>query len=629
MSMYPHRGMGAVPPGNSSRLNELLDQIRAEFDTQLRQTEGLEHQISAQVSEMQLVREKVYAMEQTHMTLKQKYEEELSVLRHQLAEATRGKGGAGQPAMAGPPPHAGPSQQQPPSIAPGNGLFSGIMAGGNQGGLAPPQQQQPQQQQPQQQQQPPHQQHGPPQEQQMGPQHQMAQAAPGLPVPPPHAPTQAQQQQQGPYQQQPYGGPMSNGMASQPPPGTASPGPGRWGVGRPPNGVGPTTPQINTPVPYPGNAQSPSISQPTPDHPRMGGPRAPPPPVGNALGDLELDSLAPHNKKTGNEWHAIFNPQVQRVLDVDLVHSLQHDSVVCCVRFSQDGKYVATGCNKSAQIFDVASGEKICVLEDHNASDPTGSTDLYIRSVCFSPDGRYLATGAEDKIIRVWDIQNRTIRNHFTGHEQDIYSLDFARDGRTIASGSGDRTVRLWDIEEGVNTMTLTIEDGVTTVAISPDTQYVAAGSLDKSVRVWSIPEKMLVERLEGADGHKDSVYSVAFSPNGKDLVSGSLDRTIKMWELGAPRSGRDGIRAGKCIKTFEGHRDFVLSVALTPDANWVLSGSKDRGVQFWDPRTGTTQLMLQGHKNSVISVAPSPQGGYFATGSGDQKARIWSYRPL
>jgi glucose repression regulatory protein TUP1 len=175
----------------------------------------------------------------------------------------------------------------------------------------------------------------------------------------------------------------------------------------------------------------------------------------------------------------------------------------------------------------------------------------------------------------------------------------------------------------------LTIEDGVTTVAISPDTQFVAAGSLDKSVRVWDIMTGYLVERLEGPDGHKDSVYSVAFSPNGKDLVSGSLDRTIKMWELSSPRGPQGtGAKGGKCVKTFEGHRDFVLSVALTPDANWVLSGSKDRGVQFWDPRTGTTQLMLQGHKNSVISVAPSPQGSYFATGSGDMKARIWSYRP-
>ncbi len=80
----------------------------------------------------------------------------------------------------------------------------------------------------------------------------------------------------------------------------------------------------------------------------------------------------------------------------------------------------------------------------------------------------------------------------------------------------------------------------------------------------------------------------------------------------------------------------------MTPDGEWVMSGSKDRGVQFWNPRSGDTQLMLQGHKNSgkaisdssmessrliattVISVAPSPQGGLFATGSGDMRARIW-----
>lgn len=43
MSMYSHRGMGAVPPGNA-RLNELLEQIRAEFDSQQRQTESFEHQ---------------------------------------------------------------------------------------------------------------------------------------------------------------------------------------------------------------------------------------------------------------------------------------------------------------------------------------------------------------------------------------------------------------------------------------------------------------------------------------------------------------------------------------------------------------------------------------------------------
>lgn len=89
---------------------------------------------------------------------------------------------------------------------------------------------------------------------------------------------------------------------------------------------------------------------------------------------------------------------MQRVLDVELVHHLVHDSVVCCVRFSRDGKYVATGCNRSAQIFDVATGQNVATLQDESV-DKDG--DLYIRSVCFSPDGKYLATGAEDKQIRV------------------------------------------------------------------------------------------------------------------------------------------------------------------------------------------------------------------------------------
>ncbi|TVY38899.1 Transcriptional repressor [Lachnellula subtilissima] len=594
--MYnPHRGLG--PPAANARLNELLEGVRAEFENQSRASGEYENSIQHQLQEMQVVREKVYAMEQTHLALKQKYDEEISRLHREL----EARGGNPRPAGIGAPPqNAGPAGQAPPSIGHGpSNLFGGIMAGQGPGGpgLAPP---------------PQADQHGPPQ-------HQMPQPGP----PPPPALQGPPPQQQPPFQSGGYPQP-SNGYGAQAPPNNASPGPGKGRVLNPRGPGGPATPQLNQPMPYPGPnpraAASPQVGHPMPtQHPQFR--------VGNALAELDLERLPDHQKKVESDWFAIFNPEVPRVLDVDLLHTLQHESVVCCVRFSHDGKYVATGCNRSAQIFDIITGQKICILQDESV-DSVG--DLYIRSVCFSPDGRYLATGAEDKLIRVWDIASRTIRNTFAGHEQDIYSLDFARDGRTIASGSGDRTVRLWDIEAGQNILTLSIEDGVTTVAISPDTKLVAAGSLDKSVRVWDAVSGYLVERLEGPDGHKDSVYSVAFAPNGKDLVSGSLDKTIKMWELVAPRGGHpnNAPKGGRCIRTFEGHKDFVLSVALTPDGNWVLSGSKDRGVQFWDPRTGNTQLMLQGHKNSVISVAPSPIGGSFATGSGDMRARIWTYKP-
>jgi glucose repression regulatory protein TUP1 len=114
--------------------------------------------------------------------------------------------------------------------------------------------------------------------------------------------------------------------------------------------------------------------------------------------DIDLHNIPPDLKQDGSDWFAVFNPKVKRVLDVKLVHTLMHESVVCCVRFSADGKFLATGCNRTAQIYDTKTGAKTVVLNDKAASK---SGDLYIRSVCFSPDGKFLATGAEDKKIRV------------------------------------------------------------------------------------------------------------------------------------------------------------------------------------------------------------------------------------
>ncbi len=149
-------------------------------------------------------------------------------------------------------------------------------------------------------------------------------------------------------------------------------------------------------MPYPGAS------------PQMGRPSPPPPShnVGNMLADLDPDQMRSDQKREGNDWFAVFNPNVRRSLDVDLVHNLVHESVVCCVRFSRDGRYVATGCNRSAQIFDVSTGNQVTKLQDDTV-DKDG--DLYIRSVCFSPDGNFLATGAEDKLIRVCYFLSSTI----------------------------------------------------------------------------------------------------------------------------------------------------------------------------------------------------------------------------
>ncbi|KAI8376477.1 WD40-repeat-containing domain protein [Radiomyces spectabilis] len=546
MSVYNHRPI--VPP-TPSRLIELLDAVKSEFDQLAQeamvcksQRDEFEHKMNSQIQEMNLFQQNLIDLERSQQIIKKQYEEEIARLRQQLDQLQHG----------GAPP--------PTSNAP---MYSGSNA---------------------------YPQPAPPMLDSKPPAHLA-----GYPSGPPPPPTSAH-------------------LSSAPPPHPTAAG----------------TPYMNGSSPLPTGTPPPQMTS------GRGGneslkPVGPVPTANPPLADFDPENVPANMKVEGQDWFALFNPKAQRYLKVDLLHTFEHGSVVCCVKFSADGRYLAAGCNQATYVYDTVTAVRVAVLQDENAGR---DGDLYIRSVSFSPDGKHLATGAEDKQIRIWDIGKKRIRRVLQGHEQDIYSLEFSRDGRILVSGSGDRTARIWDWQDGQCMHVLRIKDmdqkdpGVTSVAISPDGRLVAAGSLDKVVRVWDAVTGQPLERL---DGHKDSVYSVAFMPDGKTLISGSLDKTLRMWALGTHDRAYAGDRGkNACKQVFTGHKDFVLSVATTPDGNWIVSGSKDRGVQFWDPRTGQTQFMLQGHKNSVISVATSPgRSPMFATGSGDNRARIWRYESL
>ncbi|KAK3957075.1 hypothetical protein QBC32DRAFT_1799 [Pseudoneurospora amorphoporcata] len=119
---------------------------------------------------------------------------------------------------------------------------------------------------------------------------------------------------------------------------------------------------------------------------------------------------------------------------------------------------------------------------------------------------------------------------------------------------------------------------------------------------------------LQTLEGHRNYVLSVAFSPDGQRLASGSYDNTIKIWD---PASG-------SCLQTLEGHRYSVRSVAFSPDGQRLASGSDDNTIKIWDPASGSCLQTLEGHRDSVRSVAFSPDGQRLASGSDDNTIKIW-----
>lgn len=367
---------------------------------------------------------------------------------------------------------------------------------------------------------------------------------------------------------------------------------------------------------------------------------------GGAIGDIATAAMASagsiSNTSTTNnpayDWIVTYNPKAQRLLSIDLLQSINFSGVVCCVRFSNSGNFLAASGNKLCNIYDVRTGQNVLSLP-HDSVD---GGDLYVRALSFNSSDTLFAAGSEDNSIRVWDISKfgnePKLIQTLKGHDQEVYALEFIDDER-IVSGSGDQSLKIWNVHAGeclasiqseLPEASVQRESGITSLSISADRKKIVTGSLDRLVRVYGLlineidGESAEIRLIETFEGHEDSVYSVTFDSSDETVISGSLDKTIRKWSL-------DSV-GPKCLQVIPSHRDFVLSVAVTnqspgkPSRPFIISGSKDRSVQFWDEVSLSNQLTLQGHKNSVISVAISPSGGVFATGSGDGRARIWSF---
>ena len=76
--------------------------------------------------------------------------------------------------------------------------------------------------------------------------------------------------------------------------------------------------------------------------------------------------------------------------------------------------------------------------------------------------------------------------------------------------------------------------------------------------------------------------------------------------------------------------RTRLTSVAFSPDAQRVVTGSQDQTAKVWDAGTGRELLTLEGHTGHLRGVAFSPDGQRVATGIAGANAtvKVWSAVP-
>jgi len=111
---------------------------------------------------------------------------------------------------------------------------------------------------------------------------------------------------------------------------------------------------------------------------------------------------------------------------------------------------------------------------------------------------------------------------------------------------------------------------------------------------------------------HLVAVYAVALSRDGKWIISGSRNKFVCFWDA-----------SGNLLKKFEAHSDHVQGIAFSPDANSIVSCSRDETVRLWNAAGDLLQEFK--HPSSVSCVAFSPDGKFIISGSEDNSVRLWN----
>jgi WD40 repeat protein len=167
----------------------------------------------------------------------------------------------------------------------------------------------------------------------------------------------------------------------------------------------------------------------------------------------------------------------------------------------------------------------------------------------------------------------------------------------------------------------------------------VAAGNNLGQILIWDLPDRPggpVPSPARRLDGHTNTVNRLVAAPDGRWLISASNDHTIRYWDLQGEPTGTDAIvlnaekiadasspagrRAGKKIpppvhatvhlqksaRTLEGHRDWILGLALSRDGNLLFSGDDKGEVIVWDRPAGK-ELRRWKLKGWAWALAVSP----------------------
>jgi WD40 repeat protein/serine/threonine protein kinase len=314
---------------------------------------------------------------------------------------------------------------------------------------------------------------------------------------------------------------------------------------------------------------------------------------------------------------------VQDVATGEVIRRISDSMVgVFDLAYSPDGRLAAVGGEASdapfvLRVWDPETGRTVL---------PPYRERQEIRAVRFSPDGRFLAIALEDGTVKL--VNARTGQE--TGFEDKCHreglfgsGIAFRPDGRHLASVGREGTLTVRDLTPAYRSLG-SGRAWLLVLGLCPPTGGCGHLPLAAGVQLAVCSETTRPHSMFTRRSSEHPFSSVDYSPDSRRLLTASTDGQLTLWEADTGKEIR-AVRGPVAGEHFAGENNAYF----TPDGRWIVAVSADCAVRVWDATTLKVIDTFRGHRNSIVSRAVSPDGKFLVTGSDDHTVKVWDLTHL
>lgn len=292
---------------------------------------------------------------------------------------------------------------------------------------------------------------------------------------------------------------------------------------------------------------------------------------------------------------------------------------ITAAAFVAQGKQLLTAsADHTVLCWDVNSGRE---LVERRLKHPAAVTSLAVDRTA-----TVALSSCADGIVRLWDVATSRVLRQFKTPDDAVHRVAISGDGRVGVTINATRgLVRRWDLQNGTE-QTATVQNlaGQANAAwLDSSQETLVWGAVfapdDRTLltlggteaRLWDLATRDELQRLSP----HGAIAAVAVSPDGQWIATGSWDRSVKIWDRST----------GRAVRRLAGeHRGRINSLAFAPGGEVLFTASDDGAVYSWEVATGVRRELMWTHETGVRCVAVHPAGTLIATGGDDHHVRIW-----